>query len=68
MKKYNTGFNLLLCLTTLVFFSSCTKDFEEINTDKTKIEVLKGKQLDKLFSTAEYAGITNTNSGQADTN
>lgn len=61
MKKYNTGFNLLLCLTTLVFFSSCTKDFEEINTDKTKIEVLKGKQLDKLFSTAEYAGITNTN-------
>ncbi|ULQ51422.1 SusD/RagB family nutrient-binding outer membrane lipoprotein [Flavihumibacter fluvii] len=60
MKKNNTGFNFLMVLSTLVLFSSCTKDFEEINTDKTKIEVLAPKQLDKLFSTAEYAGITNT--------
>lgn len=60
MKKYNTGFSLLMVLSALVLFSSCTKDFEEINTDKTKIVVLAPKQLDKLFSTAEYAGITNT--------
>lgn len=60
MKKYITGFNLLPILCMMILFSSCTKDFEEINTDKTKIEVLKPKQLDKLFSTAEYAGITNT--------
>ncbi|MES1216095.1 MAG: SusD/RagB family nutrient-binding outer membrane lipoprotein [Bacteroidota bacterium] len=60
MKKYNTGFNLLTVLGTLVLLSSCTKGFEELNTDKTKIEVLAPKQLDKLFSTAEYAGITNT--------
>lgn len=60
MKKINIGFNLFIVLGTLVFLSSCTKDFDEINTDKTKIEVLAPKQLDKLFSTAEYAGITNT--------
>jgi len=61
MKKYVTGFNLLpvFCL-LIVVLSGCTKDFEEINTDKTKIEVLQPKQLDKLFTTAEYAGITNT--------
>jgi len=60
MKKYNIGFSFLMVLSTLVLFSSCTKDFEEINTDKTKLTSLAGKELDKLFSTAEYAGITNT--------
>ena len=60
MKKYNTGFNLLTVFGTLILLSSCTKGFEELNTDKTKIEILAPKQLDKLFSTAEYAGITNT--------
>jgi len=44
----------------VIFLSSCTKDFEELNTDKTRIVSLKGKELDKLFTTAEYAGITNT--------
>ena len=60
MKKYITGFNLFLGFCSLVLFSSCTKDFDELNTDKTRIEVLSPNQLDKLFSTAEYAGITNT--------
>ena len=61
MKKINTGFNPLPVLTVLILLSSsCTKGFEELNTDKTKIEVLAPKQLDKLFTTAEYAGITNT--------
>ncbi len=60
MKKYYPGFNLLSVLCLLVVMSSCTRDFEEINTDRTRIEVLAPKQLDKLFSTAEYAGITNT--------
>src|SRR6476646_4733192 len=60
MKKYITGFNLFLGFCLLVLFSSCTKSFDELNTDKTKIEVLSPNQLDKLFSTAEYAGITNT--------
>lgn len=60
MKRYITGFNLLTAFATVSLFSSCTKGFEELNTDKTKIEVLAPKQLDKLFTTAEYAGITNT--------
>ena len=60
MKKYIISFNLLLVLCPLIFWSSCTKKFEELNTDRTRIVVLKGKQLDKLFTTALYAGITNT--------
>src|SRR6476620_7724467 len=60
MKKNITGFTLLPVLCCAVMLSSCTKNFEELNTDKTRIEVLKGTQLDKLFTTAEYAGITNT--------
>src|SRR4030095_16076408 len=60
MKKYVTGFNLFVSFWLLLSLSSCTKGFDELNTDKTKIEVLAPKQLDKLFSTAAYAGITNT--------
>src|SRR5687768_12558320 len=60
MKKNITGFNLLLVGCFAMILSSCTKNFEELNTDRTRIETLKGKQLDKLFTTAEYAGITNT--------
>ena len=60
MKKYFTGLNLFVGFCSLVLFSSCTKDFDELNTDKTRIEVLSPIQLDKLFSSAEYAGITNT--------
>lgn len=60
MKTNNTGITLLAIFGIAASLSSCTKKFEEINTDKTKIEVLAPKQLDKLFSTAEYAGITNT--------
>ena len=60
MKKYFTGLNLFIGFCSLVLFSSCTKDFDELNTDKTRIEVLSPNQLDKLFSSAEYAGITNT--------
>lgn len=60
MKKYITSFNLFVSFCMLVLLSSCTKDFDELNTDRTRIEVLAPKQLDKLFSTAEYAGIMNT--------
>ena len=60
MKKYITSFNLFVSFCMLVLLSSCTKDFDELNTDKTRIEALAPKQLDKLFSTAEYAGLMNT--------
>lgn len=60
MKKYISGFGAVPILCFTIFLSSCTKDFEELNTDKTRIVTLKGKEFDKLFTTAEYAGITNT--------
>src|SRR5215216_2870319 len=60
MKKFITSFNLLPAVCLIASLSSCTKNFEELNTDKTRIEILAPKQLDKLFTTAEYAGITNT--------
>ncbi|MBX3254333.1 MAG: SusD/RagB family nutrient-binding outer membrane lipoprotein [Chitinophagaceae bacterium] len=60
MKRYITGLKLLTAFATLSLFSSCTKGFEELNTDKTKITTLAPKQLDKLFTTAEYGGIMNT--------
>jgi hypothetical protein len=64
MKKYKLSkFHLLSFLSLAIFLSSCTKNFEDLNTDKTRLVVLKGKELDKLFTTAEYAGITNTDAG-----
>jgi hypothetical protein len=60
MKKYTNGFNLFIYFCMLVLLSSCTKGFDDLNTDKTKIETLAPKQLDKLFSSAEYGGILNT--------
>jgi hypothetical protein len=61
MKKYIIGTGLFVGLG--LFMSSCTKDFDQMNTDQTRLTSLKGKQLDKLFTTAEYAGITNTDAG-----
>ena len=63
MKKYPIGYTLFTLLCALVFLSSCTKSFDELNTDRTRIEVLAPNQLDKLFSTAEYAGLMNTDAG-----
>lgn len=60
MRKYTNGYNLFVYFCMLVLLSSCTKGFDELNTDKTKIETLAPKQLDKLFSSAEYGGILNT--------
>ncbi|MBW7890287.1 MAG: SusD/RagB family nutrient-binding outer membrane lipoprotein, partial [Chitinophagaceae bacterium] len=60
MKSINKGIYLFSLLGAFVLASSCTKSFEELNTDKTRITGLKPSQLDKLFTTAEYAGITNT--------
>jgi hypothetical protein len=60
MKKCIINFNLLIAFCAMVALSSCTKGFDELNTDRTRIEVLAPKQLDKLFTTAEYAGLMNT--------
>jgi hypothetical protein len=38
------------------FLASCTKDFEELNTDKTKISTIDNASLDFVFSAAQYRG------------
>jgi len=59
MKKYSNSFNLFVYLCMLLLVSSCNKGFDELNTDKTRIEELGSQQLDKLFASAQYAGIFN---------
>ncbi len=46
----------------LVIFISCTKKFEDINTDKTKISNLDNASLDYVFSAAQYRGVFGPNS------
>lgn len=44
-----------------IIFSSCTKKFEELNTDSTKISGLDNASLDFMFSAAQYRGIFGPN-------
>lgn len=38
-------------------FISCTKDFEELNTDKTKITEIDNASLEYVFSATQYRGV-----------
>lgn len=60
MKKQIISRPIYLVVYICFLFSSCTKDFDEVNTDNTKLKFLTPKQLDKLFTSAIYGGITNT--------
>jgi hypothetical protein len=55
MKKI-TKYSILFLLFGSILFS-CTKDFEELNTDKTKISTIDNSSLDFVFSAAQYRGI-----------
>jgi Susd and RagB outer membrane lipoprotein len=46
------GFAALLACGSMAYFSSCTKDFEELNTDKTKLTTLTKTEYPYLFSKA----------------
>ena len=59
IKKYGSA--ALLCGMVL-FINSCTKDFDEINTNKNALANLADSQIPFLFSAAEANG---TNSGWA---
>lgn len=48
-------------LSAVLLFSSCTKKFEELNQDKTKISNLDNASLDYVFSAAQYRGIFGPN-------
>ena len=54
IKNYRVA--VLSMLTAIVVsVSSCTQDFEELNTDKTKLTVLTSTELPYLFSKAQSA-------------
>lgn len=61
MKNILIKLSLGLVLFVAVF-SSCTKKFEELNTDKTKISGLDNASLDFVFSAAQYRGVFGPNS------
>lgn len=50
-----------MVLGAAVFLSACTKDFKELNQDKTKISSLDNASLDYVFSAAQYRGIFGPN-------
>ena len=54
IKNYRVA---VLCMLTAiaVSVSSCTQDFEVLNTDKTKLTVLTATELPYLFSKAQSA-------------
>ena len=54
--KSKNSIHVLLVAVAAITFSSCTKKFEETNTDRTRITALTGNQVDKLFSIAQYTG------------
>lgn len=47
---------MLGCL-MIVLLSNCTKKFDEINTDPTKLTSLSANDVKALFPTAEYSGM-----------
>lgn len=51
----------LLFSAAVLLLSSCTKKFEELNQDKTKISSLDNASLDYVFSAAQYRGIFGPN-------
>ncbi len=51
-------------LGSVVLLSSCTKDFEDINTDKNTISTIGAAELPFLLSKAESAATTNQGSYQ----
>ena len=55
MKKITNNMLLLVLLISLA--TSCTKDFEELNTNKTKISEINNASLEYVFSAAQYGGI-----------
>jgi len=54
MKKTIIYGLLIICFAML--FSACTKDFEKLNTDKTKISTIDNASLEYVFSAAQYGG------------
>ncbi len=55
IKFMSLGVAAFLACASMVYFASCTKDFEELNTDKTKLTTLTKTEFPYLFSKAQSA-------------
>ncbi len=53
IKFMSIGVLAILAIGSMVYFASCTKDFEELNTDKTKLTTLTKTEFPYLFSKAQ---------------
>jgi hypothetical protein len=49
--------NFFLLLILVISFTGCSKKFDEINTDPTRLTSLDPNDVKGLFSNAEYAGL-----------
>lgn len=56
--KTNKLINIVLsCLLVVFSFSSCTKDFKEINTDQRVLATVDAATIGNVFAYAEYNGL-----------
>lgn len=55
MKKITNKTILFVLMISLA--TSCTKDFEDLNTNKTKVSDINNASLEYVFSAAQYGGI-----------
>jgi hypothetical protein len=55
IKKFLNGKTYAALLGGVVLFSSCTKNYKEINVDKNKIAIIGPAELPFLFSAAEHS-------------
>lgn len=47
----------IVCLSMLLIVSGCTKNYEEINTDPTRLTTLTNEDIKGLFTRAEYMAM-----------
>ncbi|WP_017258525.1 SusD/RagB family nutrient-binding outer membrane lipoprotein [Pedobacter arcticus] len=57
--------NTLSALLMATVLLSCTKNFEDLNTNKTKISTVDNATLEYLFSAAQYRGVFGLNTTNA---
>jgi hypothetical protein len=65
-KKSSGRIALAAVLFSGLIFTGCTKDFEERNTDPTKLTSLTSEDVKGLFRSAQYAGLNNGSGSNID--
>jgi len=58
MKKFNIFFTAAVLMAYTMSISSCTKKFEEYNTNPTKLTELDASGVGNAYAAAQYRGVT----------